>query len=383
MNNSNKTIRKRIFFSHIFIIIISLILTSVVFNICLNLYIKAETRKQLVSAAELIQKSIKKDLFQENTLQNTKQDSNEIIKSFLKIDKVLKQTQTFLNINYAILGSNNNLIYPKKSSDSEYNLLQNDIIPTFKKEDAGFLKTKKNVVVSFEINGTKYSALKYATKLNTSQPARYLLLYSDLNNGRNMIFIVNAILLGILLITAVIAVIISNTVSKMISNPISQLSELAGKIGERDYIFEPIKHENDEIGQLADTMYSMAQKLNNYDNAMKTFMQNASHEMRTPLMSIQGYAEGIKFGVVENINSAVDIIISESKHLTTIVQDLLYLTKIDTMQEKLVLETLKAEDFLKGCIDRISGIALKNDKTIEFICDTNDLTFMADEEMLS
>lgn len=116
-----------------------------------------------------------------------------------------------------------------------------------------------------------------------------------------------------------------------------------------------MKYNDDEIGQLAETMHSMAQKLSAYDNTMKTFMQNASHELRTPLMSIQGYAEGIKYGVVKDQDKAVDIVIEESKRLSQLVEDLLYLSKLDAFQEKMNFEKISAEDMIRSIIEKHDG----------------------------
>src|SRR5665647_1529767 len=55
------------------------------------------------------------------------------------------------------------------------------------------------------------------------------------------------------------------------------------------------------------------------------------HELRTPLMSIQGYAEGITNGVLHDTNSAAKIITSESKRLSTLVDELLTLSRIDCL----------------------------------------------------
>nr|WP_284703729.1 HAMP domain-containing sensor histidine kinase [Clostridium swellfunianum] len=116
---------------------------------------------------------------------------------------------------------------------------------------------------------------------------------------------------------------------------------------------------------------------------MKTFLQNSSHELRTPLMSIQGYAEGIKYGVVENKDKAVEIIIDESKRLSSLVEDLLYLSKIDTMQENLNIEAVNAENFLRSCIERIRGIALYENRNIRLHIDNSDSVLNIDEEKFS
>jgi signal transduction histidine kinase len=100
-------------------------------------------------------------------------------------------------------------------------------------------------------------------------------------------------------------------------------------------------------------------------------------------MSIQGYAEGIKYGVIDDSSSAVEIIIDESKRLTAIVEDLLYLSKLDSFQETIKPESLIAEDLLKSCIERINGIALHNKIKINTNFSDKKLIILADEEKLT
>ncbi|MFU0782359.1 MAG: ATP-binding protein [Thermoanaerobacterium thermosaccharolyticum] len=84
-------------------------------------------------------------------------------------------------------------------------------------------------------------------------------------------------------------------------------------------------------------------------------MQNASHELKTPLMLIQGYAEGIKDGVIESddIPKSLDIIIDESIRLRDIVNDLMYLTKLETHQEGLKMHKEYLKDIFDECIEKI------------------------------
>lgn len=60
----------------------------------------------------------------------------------------------------------------------------------------------------------------------------------------------------------------------------------------------------------------------------QTFFQNASHELKTPLMAIQGYAEGIQAGVMDT-GSAAEVILEESDRMTELVEELLDISKID------------------------------------------------------
>ena len=382
MGPSKKTIKKRIFFSHITIIVISLILTVVVFDGCLRIYVRAQNKKQLIIAGDIVKKSMSQNLKNiGSTLQG--QENKELTKSMAKINQTLKQTQSFLDINYALVRNNKNIIYPLEENNQEYSLVQEKLIPAIGSKKWLAAETKTNSVFYFTALGKRYAAVIYPVEPTNNAKKGYVLIYSDLDKSSRIMTVVNIILLSILLITAIIASIISNNVSEKISRPISQLSKYAKEIGEREYDAKVIQYNDDEIGQLAKSMHSMAQKLSIYDNTMKTFMENASHELRTPLMSIQGYAEGIKYGVVDDKDKAIDIVIEESKRLSQLVEDLLYLSRIDALQEKMNFEKINAEDMIRSSIERVNGIAVRNEKIINFSSNENNIILLGDEEKLT
>jgi two-component system sensor histidine kinase CssS len=383
MNASKITIRTKIFFSHITIITISLLLTFVSFNLYLNFHVERQTRKQLIEAAKSLETTMIDASMDLNIIEKFKASSTTD-KNLSIINKNLKNTESFLDVNYAIIGTNTNLIYPQRKNDEEYTFVQNNIISVISEKTTLLSENSKKSLFYFNASEKKYAALVYPLKLSNKTKNASLIVYSDLFKSKGFVNIVNDILLLILIIMAIISVIISNSISKKISRPISLLSNYAKKIGERQYQTEFIEYDkNDEIGNLAETMQSMTKKLYNYDSTMKGFMQNASHELRTPLMSIQGYAEGIKYGVVDDQDKAVDIIIEESKRLSDLVEDLLYLSKIETMQDRLNLEEINLEYMIKSSIERISGISVKDKKSINFSMRGDNIIIIGDEEKLT
>lgn len=382
MAKVKKTIKKDIFLSQISVVIVSLLITAIVFNICLNIYVRAQAKKQLITAAALLQKYIASDLSGLNLEEELNKQGNENAKVLLRINRALKQTQFMLDINYAIIGKDKNQIYNLHSSEDP-KVLNEEILPILKRENLNNYAVRKNKVLYFSASNSNYASIVYPLKLQTSKNLGYLLIYSNLAQSRRLIFTVDIILLAILLAAAATASLISNILSRKISKPISELSKFARKIGERNYSAPEITFSDEETAELGRTMSAMAEKLSAYDNTMKTFLQNASHELRTPLMSIQGYAEGIKYSVVEDKDKAVEIIIDESKRLSALVEDLLYLSKIDSMQDTLKLETLNAENLLRSCIERVNGIALTLNKTLNLQIDSPETNLNVDEEKFS
>ena len=98
----------------------------------------------------------------------------------------------------------------------------------------------------------------------------------------------------------------------------------------------------------------------------QTFFQNASHELKTPLMAIQGYAEGIQAGVMDTA-SAAEVILEESDRMTGLVDELLDISKIDMGRQPLTLSETDIRELLYDSIRAVepataaSGITIAPD----------------------
>ena len=98
----------------------------------------------------------------------------------------------------------------------------------------------------------------------------------------------------------------------------------------------------------------------------QTFFQNASHELKTPLMAIQGYAEGIQAGVMDT-GSAAEVILAESDRMTELVDELLDISKIDMGRQPLTLSEMDVRELLYDSIRAVEpavvsgGIAIVPD----------------------
>ena len=88
----------------------------------------------------------------------------------------------------------------------------------------------------------------------------------------------------------------------------------------------------------------------------QTFFQNASHELKTPLMAIQGYAEGIQTSVMD-AGSAAEVILEESDRMTELVEELLDISKIDMGRQQLTLSEMDVRELLYDSIRAVEPIA--------------------------
>ena len=95
----------------------------------------------------------------------------------------------------------------------------------------------------------------------------------------------------------------------------------------------------------------------------QTFFQNASHELKTPLMAIQGYAEGIQAGVMDTA-SAAEVILKESDRMTELVDELLDISKIDMGRQPLTLSEMDVRELLYDSIRAVEPTAAAGGITI-------------------
>ncbi|WP_051560286.1 sensor histidine kinase [Clostridium beijerinckii] len=99
-------------------------------------------------------------------------------------------------------------------------------------------------------------------------------------------------------------------------------------------------------------------------------------------MSIQSYAEGIKYEVIDS-NSAVEVILSEIKRMTHLVEGLLYLSLLDAIEENYNYSSLNLNDLLNSYLQRMSLLAQNKNINIAINISSNTIIVNGDEEKLS
>lgn len=126
--------------------------------------------------------------------------------------------------------------------------------------------------------------------------------------------------------------------AKYLTRPLVQMERHVGRLAKRDW-HEPLETgRKDEIGRLGSAIETMRQQLVRQDKAQQFFLQNISHELKTPVMVIRSYAQSIMDGVFprKTLAGSVDVIMKESERLEKRIRDLLYLNKLNyfTSREK-------------------------------------------------
>lgn len=357
-----KTIRKKISTPFILIIFMIPLMTMILFNMAMNIYVDRTAKEALRNNAAGIEILIRQQLL-EGASDEIRNDTVSAGENLTELQEELRRTKLTLlynvknvNIEFVIVSGEGRILFPESF---EGGFLKEKLVGKARKVLA---KSGDGSVVKFRSGKNKYFAMSQA--LSKGPDATQLIFLSSGNPAKNIVRAVNLILLCITLLAVGICSIIALFVSKSISNPITRLSRYAKRIGDNEYLTLPEDNSSVEIHALTKSMNEMSERLKNYDSAQKAFLQNASHELRTPLMSIQGYAEGIAKGVFTDTARTAEIICEESRRLNSLVEELLTLSRIENRNYTGELTILNLSDIMREFAERINGYAMKESKTI-------------------
>jgi two-component system, OmpR family, sensor histidine kinase CssS len=380
------TIKWRIFKYNLTAIVMLIILVAIAFNIIIRSYIKKDILAQLGRISSRVEDTILRqepDFFQfhrrmspNGMMQERKDDDN--LRITLRLMHSLRQPLSFINADYLLFSQDMNVII---TFDEEAQIAT-DLITKIKDaiENAPTNFTETNI--SFSLLGIEYLSVIKPLKGFASSDLGYIAIYSNLEKVNQLQYAINWILIAILFVSAGIIGLFSSVLSKKISEPFSSLNEHIKAIAGRNFSNKLDLTVSDELKELVKNINLMSDKLEIHDKAQKTFLQNISHEFKTPLMSIQGYAEGIVHQVVEK-DVASKIIVEETHRLTKLVEDLLYLSRLEAINENYDFDLKDFNFFLKKCTLRVEGIALKNHIHIGLDLAQQKLMVPIDEEKLS
>jgi two-component system sensor histidine kinase CssS len=128
----------------------------------------------------------------------------------------------------------------------------------------------------------------------------------------------------------------SLVLSRYLTRPLVEMEANIARITEREWHKPFILNRKDEIGRLAHTFENMRVRLVKQDEAQQSFLQNISHELKTPVMVIRSYANSILDGIYPNetLDRSIAVIDQEALRLEKRIKDLLFLNKLKYLETK-------------------------------------------------
>ena len=152
--------------------------------------------------------------------------------------------------------------------------------------------------------------------------------------------------------------------------PLHELEDAAAVIAEGDFSVQVDEKRGDpELRELSRTFNTMTKKLQGVEEGRKEFVSNVSHELRSPITSIRGFAEGMADGVIpaEDHPKYLRLVANESKRLSGLIEDLLALSRLERDDVQLDITTFDINEMLRrAVIRRMNDLDAKK---IEIACE--------------
>lgn len=218
----------------------------------------------------------------------------------------------------------------------------NDIINTTKQEGGSHLF--KNYRLSYPFDDKDLFIYGKVTTLY-NQPI-VVMVSSTIEPLNATISTIQSQYLIIVAIIIIVTILLALLISQMIIKPIKRINTEAKKLPKGKYDDTKTSHNSSEFKELNDTLVAANKEINKADRARKELLSNVSHDLRTPLTMIVGYGEMIRDIKEENNDENINVIINEAKRLSSLVDDLLDVSRIENEKLVLNLEDVSLNDFL-------------------------------------
>lgn len=198
-------------------------------------------------------------------------------------------------------------------------------------------------------------------------------------------------LLTATLISTIIAIILSAILSVYQVKRINRMKRATKEVAEGNYNIR-LEHKNrDEIDALSRDFNKMIlalsktqKELEDQEELRATFMQDAAHEMRTPLTTINGLLEGLEHGVIseENQQRSIQLMSKETKRLIRLVNENLHYENLRSRNQKINKNLIPMSDVFEETSIQMKRLAEKENNKLVFHLDENEINIFADYDRL-
>jgi len=184
-------------------------------------------------------------------------------------------------------------------------------------------------------------------------------------------------MMGPILVALFVVVLFSFAISAIlgdkITKPVNVLIEMTKQIGDKQSVISKI-NSNDEFQIIGKALEDMSEAINFKDLESKQFYEHVSHDLKTPLTIISGYAEGINTGIFDDNREPLEKIVKQCSSLKSQIENVIYLSQLETNRQVFKIEKNSIEEIISKILDDFEVIFIKRD--IEVIYQPTKSTFL-------
>jgi len=176
------------------------------------------------------------------------------------------------------------------------------------------------------------------------------------------------------LVMLLVAALLALWITRSLGAPVKKIAAAARSIAEGDYDQQLVIEYPSEMAEVAASFNQMARDVKASRQTMRDFVANVSHELKTPLTSIRGFADAIVDGTAQGQaeqQHAAAVIRDEALRMTRMVEQLLDLSRIESGQVTMAHDPVQVDGVLRACVEGLSLAA--REKGVQLTCDCSPL----------
>lgn len=191
-------------------------------------------------------------------------------------------------------------------------------------------------------------------------------------------------------VTLLVSTILANRFSKTITKPLNEIAEELLKLKEENPELHFKHFQYEEMNVIADQMMHMAEALKDsraqieFEKMIRQeFFSNASHELKTPITSVRGYAELLENGMATNENQKKEFLArikKETENMTNLINDILMISRLETKEVEVTISLVRISPLVKEICSSLEPLAKECQVTMEI--NSRPLVMKANTEQL-
>ncbi len=292
------------------------------------------------------------------------------------------------NISILIMSSDGSVI---RASVNDTESLKVQFMDVLFADSNEVLDKANNYVLEKQV-GSRHKS-EYLVLWGTLADGNFVMMRTALESIRESADLSNRLLSYIGILAVILSAAISIFASRKIAEPILELTEISRRMTNLDFNAKYISKGENEIDQLGEHINQMSQTLertiselksannelqidiekkNRIDEMRRDFLSNVSHELKTPLALIQGYAEGLRECINEDEESRdfyCEVIMDEADKMNRMVKKLLTLNQLEFGNETVTMERFDLTELIQGVIASSSILLKQNGISLTFNTD--------------
>ena len=349
------SLKKQLFFRSIALVLLTLLIAIVMNAFFLkDIYIKGKETK-LLDAYEIMEK------YAANPESSEYQDKLQSICSTFNLSFIIADTET----KTIVSSINNTKKLNRILNDVQYSIENDDVIKELKKTENYTICTQKDIS----------EELVYLTIYGKLSNGNFFVIRTAVDDIKYSVKITGTFLLFVSFCSLAFACITSLFVSNHICKPIEKLTNISIRMADLDFNVKYDGKSNSEIGVLGENFNHMSETLEKTINELREankkllkdveqktliekmrteFISNVSHELKTPIALISGYAEGLKDGINSDPESTeyyLDVIIDETKKMNYMVKELTRLMQLELGDGDFDLDEFDFNQVVNNCLE--------------------------------